>query len=225
MYREAIAANGGRLRSIARFVKRNAGVFVSAVLGPVAGRVADIATRELAHERIREAEADAISHVRRTARSVLTHPLLAQSSPRFAYDKSVQCTIASLASELRTEDTRVWVSTGHAEWFRLLAQDLGDLASATSAQTMVDVPYLTPRDKEALRALVAGISEAAIRARRCGELHSELSWNEERNAVDPLAAVRANRPATNTLRSEHASYARAVLAATDAAERLIETDR
>jgi hypothetical protein len=211
------------LRGVRRFLGRNAAALVSTVL-PQVGRIVAISDCELADRKSEAKAREALGHVRGAVFKLLATPLLARSSPQFGYDQSIQTTLSELTSELRAEhDGKVWFSSGHAEWFRLLAVDLSQLSAALAAETAVDVPFLSDRDREAVRRLHGSLAEAATAARQCGELHAELAWHEARNTgTDPVASLRTGKAASDALPKHHSAYARGVLVAFDEARRLTE---
>lgn len=213
-----------RPRSVRRFLGRNASAIVSTVLPRGVGHIVAIGDREMANRQSEVKAREALGHVRRAVHKLLATPLLAQSSPQFGYDRSVQTTLLELASELRAKhDGTVWLSSGHAERFRLLAVDLSELSMTLAAETAVDVPFLSDRDREAVRRLHGSLAEAAAEARHCGELHAELAWREARNTeIDPVASLRTGKRASDALPKHHSAYARGVLGAFDEAQRLTE---
>lgn len=215
-----MARRGGRLDMIRAFVQRNASVG-SLLLGPAAP-IVGIAGRELTSRQSDERAAAATTQVRRAVRKMLGGALMAGSSPRFGFDSSVKRTLIELADDLRANhDGQVWVSGGHAERFRILAADLVVLSSSLAADTTVDVPFLPEPERESLRRLHTALAEAAGAAKRLSELHAEIAWYEERNTeADPIASVRLGKRASNQLPGQHATYARAVTAAVEAAQRL-----
>lgn len=219
-----VARRDDRVGKLRKFLRRNASA-LAPLFGPV-GPLAEVAHREMAHRAATDAEAAAMSHVRAAVRQTLSTPLLARSSPLFAYDRSLETTLLSLADDLRARPSGdVWFSSGHAERLRLLAADLADLSHVLGSRTAIDAPIVPASARESLRRLQTALAEASRAAGLMSDLHAEIAWHEQRNTeADPIASVRLSRSAVAALTGPDATYARAILTAVETAERIVETD-